>query len=116
MRGGEAGKGDQGGDGGGLNLLSAILSAFVGGLILNLLGHVPDEGETADVADHRVVERIVEHAARLQADFIVVASKGRSGVAELIVGSTVHALLRRATTPVVVVPHGAPSREHGRLS
>jgi nucleotide-binding universal stress UspA family protein len=60
-----------------------------------------------------VVERILEHAARLQADFIVVAAKGRSVVAELIAGSTVHALLRAATVPVVVVPGArGDSRTH----
>jgi nucleotide-binding universal stress UspA family protein len=55
-----------------------------------------------------VVERILEHAARLNADLIVVASKGRSVVAELITGSTVRALLHAASIPVVVVP--SPNR------
>lgn len=54
-----------------------------------------------------VVERILEHAARLQARWIVVGSKGRSVVRELMGGSTVHALLHAATSPVVVVPANA---------
>jgi nucleotide-binding universal stress UspA family protein len=51
-----------------------------------------------------VVQRILEHAARLQAELIVVGSKGRSALAELIMGSTVHGVLRAASVPVVVVP------------
>ena len=43
-----------------------------------------------------VVERILEHATRLQAELIVLASKGRSAVAELFTGSTVHGVLRAA--------------------
>ena len=54
-----------------------------------------------------VVERILEHAARLQAQWIVVGSKGRGVVRELIGGSTVHALLHAAKLPVVVVPVSA---------
>jgi nucleotide-binding universal stress UspA family protein len=60
-----------------------------------------------------VVDRILEHAARLAVDLIVVASKGRSAVAELFAGSTVHGLLRAATVPVVVVPVRATQHEHG---
>jgi nucleotide-binding universal stress UspA family protein len=51
-----------------------------------------------------VVECIVEHATRLDAAFVVVASKGRSAVAEWFAGSVVHELLRRVAVPVVVVP------------
>jgi nucleotide-binding universal stress UspA family protein len=60
-----------------------------------------------------VVERILEHAVRLNADLIVVASKGRSALAELIAGSTVHGLLRAATLPVVVVPAAMTSHARG---
>jgi nucleotide-binding universal stress UspA family protein len=51
-----------------------------------------------------IVPRILEHAGRLEANLIVIASKGRSAVAELFAGGIVHGLLRAATVPVVVVP------------
>jgi nucleotide-binding universal stress UspA family protein len=57
-----------------------------------------------------VVERILEHATRLPADLIVLASKGRSAVAELFAGSTVHGVLRAASVPVVVVPASLTGR------
>jgi nucleotide-binding universal stress UspA family protein len=60
-----------------------------------------------------VVERILEHATRLHAELIVLASKGRSAVAELITGSTVHGVLRAAGVPVVVVPASATGRRPG---
>jgi nucleotide-binding universal stress UspA family protein len=53
-----------------------------------------------------VVERILEHATRMQVDLIVLASKGRSAIAELFAGSTVHGVLRGANVPVVVLPVG----------
>jgi nucleotide-binding universal stress UspA family protein len=58
-----------------------------------------------------VVQRVLEHAERLGAELIVVGSRGRSALAELISGSTVHGLLRAATVPVVVVPLSTTDRE-----
>lgn len=54
------------------------------------------QGMTAD--------RILEHAERLGAHFIVVASRGHGALHDLLVGSVVRGLLRRAPVPVVVVP------------
>lgn len=54
------------------------------------------QGATAD--------RIVEHAARLHSDFIVVASRGHGALHDLLIGSVVQAVLHAATVPVVVVP------------
>lgn len=51
-----------------------------------------------------VVERIVDHATRLHADLIVVASKGRSAIGDWMVSSAIRGLLRAAHVPVVVVP------------
>lgn len=50
------------------------------------------------------VERIVDHAARLRADLLVLGSHGRGLMFELLVGSVAHGVLRQATVPVVVVP------------
>jgi nucleotide-binding universal stress UspA family protein len=61
-----------------------------------------------------IVVRILEHAARLEADAIVIASKGRSAMAELFAGGVVHGVLRAATVPVVVVPAAMTALEqHG---
>jgi nucleotide-binding universal stress UspA family protein len=49
-------------------------------------------------------ERILEHAERLHADFIIVASRGHGVLHDVLVGSTVRAVLHAATVPVVVVP------------
>ena len=49
-------------------------------------------------------ERILEHAERLHADFIVVASRGHGLVHDLLVGSVVRGLLRTTNVPLVVVP------------
>jgi nucleotide-binding universal stress UspA family protein len=50
------------------------------------------------------VARIAEHAERLGAALVVVASHGRGLLHELVVGSVVTGLLRTVTIPVVVVP------------
>lgn len=65
---------------------------------------------TALTVQGEVVARLVEHAQRLGAELIVVASHGRSALTELVGGSTVRGLLRVAPLPVVVVPAtGRPS-------
>jgi nucleotide-binding universal stress UspA family protein len=51
-----------------------------------------------------VIERILEHAARLAVGLIVIGSKHRSTLADLIVGSALRGVLNAATIPVVVVP------------
>ncbi len=55
-----------------------------------------------------VVERILEHAARVGAELIVLASSSHGAVHELIAGSVVRGVLHDATVPVVVVPAHAP--------
>ncbi len=49
---------------------------------------------------------IVDVAARESADLIVVGSRGMSGAAHLVFGSTTEGVLRRAGTSVLVVPPG----------
>lgn len=50
---------------------------------------------------------ILEQAARVEADLIVLGSHGHTALYDLIVGGTTHAVLRKARCPVVVVPPGA---------
>lgn len=50
------------------------------------------------------VEKIVEEAERLNADYIVMGSHGHGNLFELVVGSVSDGVIRRAPCPVVVVP------------
>jgi len=51
-------------------------------------------------------EVIVDVAGRENVDLIVVGSRGMSGAEHLVFGSTTEGVLRRAKTPVLVVPPG----------
>lgn len=50
------------------------------------------------------VRLITEHAARVAADYIVMGSHGHTALYDLLVGSTTHGVLMRATCPVVITP------------
>ena len=52
-------------------------------------------------------ERILEVAAKRKADAILLGSHGHTALYDLIVGGTTHAVLRKATCPVIVVPRAA---------
>ncbi len=47
---------------------------------------------------------IVEQAAKLGANWVVMGSHGHTAFYDLLIGSTTQGVLRRATCPVVVVP------------
>ena len=47
---------------------------------------------------------IVEQAKKLDADYIVMGSHGHTALYDLLVGSTTHGVLMRATCPVVITP------------
>ena len=51
-----------------------------------------------------VVEKILEHAARLASDFIVLYSKRRGALRDLIVGSVARGVVKGTVVPVVLVP------------
>ena len=55
-----------------------------------------------------VSERILEHADRLPADFIVVAAGEHGALHHLFAGSIARQVLHGAKVPVVVVPRRAP--------
>ena len=52
-------------------------------------------------------ERILELAAKRKVDAIVLGSHGHTAFYDLMVGGTTHAVLRKATCPVIIVPRGA---------
>lgn len=47
---------------------------------------------------------IVEQAKKIDADYIVMGSHGHTALYDLLVGSTTHGVLMRATCPVVITP------------
>ena len=50
------------------------------------------------------VSVILEQARECEADYIVMGSHGHTAFYDLLVGSTTHGVLNRATCPVVIVP------------
>jgi nucleotide-binding universal stress UspA family protein len=54
------------------------------------------QGVTADT--------ILEEAAKLAADIIVVGSRGKGALQQLVVGSVSEGVLRKSQCPVLVVP------------
>jgi nucleotide-binding universal stress UspA family protein len=62
--------------------------------------------EDADVivSSGLVSDAIVRESIRAEAGLVVVGSRGRGGIAKLILGSTSEAVLRSATMPVLLVP------------
>jgi len=54
-------------------------------------------------------ERIVDHAAKLDADIIVVGTHGRTGWRRALLGSVAELVLRHAPCPVLVVPIREPA-------
>jgi nucleotide-binding universal stress UspA family protein len=54
------------------------------------------------------VEVILEQAAKLSADYIVIGSHSHTALHELVIGSTTGGVLKGAECPVVVVPPNKP--------
>jgi nucleotide-binding universal stress UspA family protein len=72
------------------------------------------EGGVLARVDIAVVERggaattILDEAARLKPDLLVIGTHGRSGFDRLVLGSVAERVLRRATCPVLTVPPRVP--------
>lgn len=64
----------------------------------------------------RPVPLILDHAARLKADYIVLGSHGHGAVFDLIVGSTTQGVLRKARCPVLVVPVPASTQTKRKVA
>lgn len=60
------------------------------------------------------IRLIVEQARKLDADYIVMGSHGHTALYDLLVGSTTHGVLMRATCPVVITPGPKEPPKKGR--
>ena len=79
--------------------------AFAETIVKGLLGAGIDAHfETRDAHYGQVAQTLSVAAEDLDADMIVVGSRGRSNVASLTLGSVSHKLLHLARRPVLVVP------------
>jgi len=56
------------------------------------------------LTDNDPVSAIIEAAETEQADLVVTGRRGRGGLAELVLGSTTHALTHHLDRPLVIVP------------
>lgn len=60
------------------------------------------------------IMEIIATATEHEADYIVMGSHGHTAFYDLLVGSTTHGVLRRASCPVVIVPPKKVSRNLGK--
>jgi len=65
-------------------------------------------------------ESIVQYARSTAADLVVMSTRGRGGIARLLLGSVAHAVQRKAPCPILLVPSSARPRgerhaEYGRV-
>ncbi len=65
------------------------------------------------VLEGGVIDSIVEQAASLEADLIVMGTHGRSGFERLLLGSVTERVLRKAPCPVLTVPRRVTSAAPG---
>ena len=71
------------------------------------LGQEGCDVESLMVEGDKPVEKILDEAHRLKADLIVVGSHGHGPSYNMLVGSISEGILRKAHTPVLIVPAGA---------
>ncbi len=70
------------------------------------VSHTPTQGVPIDVqvTDGLPHRRILQYAAGLPADLVVLGTHGRSGVERMLMGSVAEKVLRKAECPVLTVP------------
>jgi nucleotide-binding universal stress UspA family protein len=88
-----------------LEQLETNAQAIVADALARVDGRVRTESRTAEGEPVEEIERI---AAEIRPAFIVMGSHGRTGLSRALLGSVAEGVLRRAPTPVMVVP----SKQH----
>lgn len=75
---------------------------------------VADTPEVSDVLGAALVrmggpaDRILKYAEEVEPDLLVMGTRGRSGLAHVLIGSVAERVLRHSRCPVLVVPHPRP--------
>jgi nucleotide-binding universal stress UspA family protein len=64
----------------------------------------PEAPPTLLLAEGSAVYSILEYLEKSKADLVVVGTHGHGAVASLLLGSVADALVRKSTTPVLVIP------------
>jgi nucleotide-binding universal stress UspA family protein len=80
--------------------LRAFIDSFLPGLAADVR-----------VVEGHVADQVTQAAAELNADYIVVGTRGRGPLARLMLGDTTQSILQHAPCPVVVVPLHPPPEE-----
>ena len=71
-------------------------------LLTTVKADVPNA--TSHMTEGSPLHALLAHVKDSGADFVVIGSHGHTAFFDLLVGSTTHGVLRRATCPVIVVP------------
>jgi nucleotide-binding universal stress UspA family protein len=80
------------------------LEAFMADFVRRLTAEgAPATSEILEAPEHHEGHAIADAAARIDADLIVMGSRGRSRLANAVVGSVVDSVLHHASCPVLVV-------------
>jgi nucleotide-binding universal stress UspA family protein len=80
-----------------LRTADAELRAFVA-------EHFADMPVRIEIVQGKVEEQVARYASDVGASYIVVGTKGRGGLARLVLGDTTHGILQHTPCPVIVVP------------
>lgn len=65
----------------------------------------PDLPSAAEVRNGDAVDEIIRFADDINADVIVMATHGRSGLSHMLMGSTAEQVIRKASCPVLTLKH-----------
>jgi nucleotide-binding universal stress UspA family protein len=66
--------------------------------------HFADMPVRIEIVQGKVEEQVARYASDVGASYIVVGTKGRGGLARLVLGDTTHGILQHTPCPVIVVP------------
>lgn len=89
-------------------LLSTV---HVGGPMPGIRAHFPEDGppvEHLSLPAGDIIEGILGAATGWNADLLVMATEGRQGVFDAVMGSTVERMIQRTTLPILAVPTRRP--------